>query len=67
METDAPVHDWRLMALAAIREGFCPNHKTSLDPQPQGGWCGTCGRGPGVWYSIRDGDTVVASYPLLPA
>jgi hypothetical protein len=58
--------DWRLMALAAISEGYCPEHKTPLDPQPQGGWCGACGlHAQGAWYSIRDGDTVVTSYPLL--
>jgi hypothetical protein len=59
------VHDWRLMAIAAIREGFCPEHKAPLDPQPQGGWCESCGRGRGAWYSIRNGDTVVTNYPLL--
>jgi len=47
-----------MMALAAISEGFCPNHHTPLG---QDGWCATCGHR-GVWYSIRSDDTVVATY-----
>jgi hypothetical protein len=54
--------EWRLMALAAISEGFCPEHKTPLDPQPLGGWCPACSSR-GCWWTIRNGDTVVSTYP----
>ena len=59
------------MALAAISEGYCPEHKTPLDPQPQGGWCASCGHQcascepQGAWWSVSDGDTVVTKYPAL--
>ncbi len=53
--------DWRLMALSAVSEGFCPNHKIPLDPD---GWCDACGPR-GVRYSIRDRTTVVADYAPL--
>ncbi len=64
MASAVTYQDWRLMALAAISEGFCPEHKTPLDPQREGGWCAACGH-IGAWYSIRNGDTVVAKYPSL--
>jgi hypothetical protein len=57
------VSDWRLMALTTIREGFCPEHKTPLDPHPQGGWCWRCGPDCGAWWTIRNEDTVVTTYP----
>jgi hypothetical protein len=56
--------DWRLMALAAIREGICPEHKTPLDPHPRGGWCWRCGRDCGAWWTIGDDDNVVTTYPV---
>lgn len=56
--------DWRLMALAAIREGICPEHKGALDPHPRGGWCWRCGRDCGAWWTIRDDDNVVTTYPV---
>jgi hypothetical protein len=60
--------DWYVQALAAVSEGFCPEHAT---PLPADGWCGDCR----VWWSIsHDPDPflgvpqVVATYPApMPA
>lgn len=54
------MHDWYRMALAVISEGFCPDHKIPLDPQPPGGFCAACGQGRGIWWSVYHGDTVIA-------
>ena len=57
------------MALAAISEGFCPEHGTRLEAQPEGGWCPRCGHWcpdcgyQGAWYRAEGGDTAVAAYP----
>jgi hypothetical protein len=65
--------DWRLRALAAIAEGFCPHQHGLLSgdcggavfyPGAErsfrpGGWCGACG----VWYHTGD-ETVYAYYPV---
>jgi hypothetical protein len=50
---------WREQALAAIRDGFCPNGHGPLD---ENGFCLHCGD-IGVHYSVKNGDTVVAAYP----
>lgn len=54
---------WYETALAAVGDGFCPEHKVPLEAD---GWCGTCR----VWWSIGHepdpeigGPVVTASYP----
>jgi len=52
-----------VMAIAAIRQGRCPEHGVPLDPTPRGGFCPRCGPECGAWWTIQDGDTVVTTYP----
>jgi hypothetical protein len=53
--------------LAAVSEGFCPEHLTRLESQEQGGWCPDCGYC-GVWYTADFAErTVTATYALVTA
>lgn len=51
-------------AVAALSEGFCPQHRVPLEPcvlpgdGTRAGWCGAC---PGGWFI--DGGEVVVRYP----
>jgi hypothetical protein len=50
---------WLAHALAAIAEGFCPNHGVHLTAP--GLFCFACE----CRYWIEDGDTVVATYGVI--
>jgi hypothetical protein len=48
---------WRLHAIAAIAEGFCPNHG-GVQLTSSARYCFACE----CRYSIEDGTTVIATY-----
>jgi hypothetical protein len=52
-----PVSAWYPHAIASVSEGFCPEHRTSLDRAD--GWCARCEK----WWSLDD-DVVVQKFPV---